>query len=190
MYVKVCGITSPADAIKAAAAGADAIGILLFTPSLRSVTPRRAETILKAVSGKVETVCVTTTRSPAHLHEICRLQPDALQVYHDLRIPDRFITISSWDGKASPPEGADRLILDASHGRGIQLDIDSAKAAIARTSLPVLVSGGLTPVTVGEVMRTLHPAGVDVATGVERQPGVKDHQLVEAFISACRGVSL
>jgi phosphoribosylanthranilate isomerase len=187
MYVKVCGITRPGDAQSAVAAGADAIGIVLFTDSPRSITPRRAETILRAVSGRVECVCVTTTRSPADIGAICRLSPDAIQIYHDLSIPDRFITISDWDGASSPPEGADRLLLDASHGRGIPLDLTSAKRAIERTDLPVILSGGLTPVSVGDLIRSAHPAGVDVSSGVEVRPGVKDPDRVQAFIDACRG---
>ncbi|MDO9538894.1 MAG: phosphoribosylanthranilate isomerase [Methanocalculus sp.] len=187
MYVKVCGITSPKDAESAVAAGADAIGIILFTDSKRSVTLRRAEAILKAVSGRVETVCVTTTRCPADISSICRLSPDAIQTYHDHTIPDRFVSISGWDGITLPTDAADCLLLDASHGRGIPLNVHHAKAAIAKTKLPVILSGGLTSSSVGDVIRSVGPAGVDVSSGVEIRPGVKDLNQVKAFISACRG---
>lgn len=189
MYVKICGIRSPADAELAVSAGADAIGIILYTDSLRSVTPRRAEAILKAVAGRVETVCVTTTRSPAYLREICRLQPDAIQTYHPLHVPDRFISVSGWDGIIAPPEDADRLLLDASHGRGIRLDPAVAKEAIADASVPVLLSGGLSPTSVVDVIQSLHPEGVDVSSGVEIKPGLKDLNRMQAFVAACRGCS-
>ena len=187
MYVKVCGITRPKDAESAVAAGADAIGVVLFTDSPRSVTPRRAEAILKAVSGEVETVCVTMTRSPADLGTIFGLSPDAIQIYHDLTIPDRFIRISGWDGRSPLPEGADRLLLDASHGRGIPLNIDDAKAAVMKTELPVVLSGGLTPSSVGDLIRSVRPAGVDVSSGVEIRPGLKAPHHMQAFIGACKG---
>ncbi|MCP1661671.1 MAG: phosphoribosylanthranilate isomerase [Methanocalculus sp. MSAO_Arc1] len=186
MYVKVCGITSPADARSAVAAGADAIGVILFTPSSRAVTPRRAETILSAVRGEVETVCVTTTRSPAALRRLYRLNPDAVQIYHGQRVPDRFTCIAAWDGLSNPPEDADRLLLDASHGRGIPLDLPAAEAAMCRTGHPIIVSGGLHPATVALVIQQLDPAGVDVSSGIELRPGVKDMQLMKHFVTACR----
>ncbi len=189
MYVKICGITSPADARLAVSAGADAIGIILYTDSPRSVTPRRAEAIQKAIAGRVETVCVTTTRSPAYLRNICRLSPDAIQTYHPLHVPDRFISVSGWDGIIAPPEDADRLLLDASHGRGVVLDTVVAKEAIADASVPVVLSGGLTPSSVVGVIQSLKPAGVDVSSGVESSPGVKDMHRMQAFVAACRGCS-
>lgn len=189
MYVKICGITSPSDAKLAVSAGADAIGIILYTDSQRSVTPRRAEAILKAIAGRVETVCVTTTRSPAYLRKICRLSPDAIQTYHPLNVPDRFISVSGWDGVSPPPEDSDRLLLDVSHGRGVMLDTVVAEAAIEEATVPVLVSGGLTHSSVAGVIRSLHPAGVDVSSGVESSPGVKDMHRVQAFVAACRGCS-
>ncbi|MCQ1537512.1 phosphoribosylanthranilate isomerase [Methanocalculus taiwanensis] len=189
MYVKVCGITRPADAELAVSAGADAIGILLYTDSPRSVTPRRAETILKSIEGRVETVCVTTTRSPAYLREICSLRPDAIQTYHPMHVPDRFISVSGWDGISPPPGDADRLLLDASHGRGLLLDTAVAQAAIAEATVPVVISGGLTPSSVVGVIQSLHPAGVDVSSGVESSPGVKDMHRMQAFVAACRGSS-
>jgi phosphoribosylanthranilate isomerase len=189
MYVKICGITSPADARFAVSAGSDAIGIILYTDSPRSVTPRRAAAILEAIAGRVETVCVTTTRSPAYLREICRLSPDAIQTYHPLNVPDRFISISGWDGISPPPEDADRLLLDISHGRGVALDTVVAETAIEEATVPVVVSGGLMPSSVAGVIRSLHPAGVDVSSGVESSPGVKDMHRVEAFVAACRRCS-
>jgi len=187
MYVKICGITRRADALSAIDAGADAIGIILCSDSPRSVSRRRAEAIVEAASGKVETVCVTTTRSPADLRMICTLSPDAIQIYHPLSVPDRFITITDWDGISDPPEGSDRLLLDASRGRGVLLDKNHAEAAIRRTDLPVVLAGGLTPASVPGVIASLYPAGLDVSSGVERRPGLKDPILMEAFVRACRG---
>ncbi|MBR1369841.1 hypothetical protein RJ53_10275 [Methanocalculus chunghsingensis] len=187
MYVKICGIRTPTDARSAIDAGADAIGIILSSDSPRSVSRRRAEAIIEAASGRVETVCVTTSRSPADLRMICSLSPDAVQIYHPLSLPDRFITITDWDGISDPPEGSDRLLLDPSRGRGIPMDIDHAEAAIRRTDLPVILAGGLTPASVPGVIHSLHPAGLDVSSGVEQRPGLKDPILMEAFLRACRG---
>ena len=78
------------------------------------------------------------------------------------------------------------VIVDGSHGRGRPYDPAYAREVVASSTVPVLLAGGLSPENVGAAIREVRPFGVDVASGVEAAPGVKDHARVRAFVRAAR----
>jgi len=188
MRIKICGITRPEDAQYAEKAGAHAIGVVLFSESKRSVTPDRAREIFNAVGPFTATVAVTHTQSREELNEIIALDPTAIQIFHPFvfdRLPGPKIIRVIARGDPLPDDCA-AVIVDESHGGGKLFDPYHAKEAVKRSHVPVILAGGLTPANVGRAIHEIRPYAVDVASGVEVSPGIKDHRKIEAFITACR----
>ena len=189
MRVKICGITRPEDARFAGNEGADAIGVVVCSPgSKREVTLNRAKEIFRSVGPFVTTVAVTHTRSEEDLWEIFTIQPDAVQIFHPFkRTSLTEVRIIQAIGKGEPlPEDCDAIIIDESHGSGTAFDLAGAKNAVQHAKVPVILAGGLTPENVEAAIRQVRPYAVDVATGVEVSPGIKDPAKVRAFIAASR----
>ncbi|WP_342679365.1 phosphoribosylanthranilate isomerase [Methanofollis sp. UBA420] len=189
MRVKICGITRAADALAAEKAGADAIGVVLFSDSPRSVAPEKAAEIFAALGPSTARICVSRTDDPAELAEILALGPTAVQLYCDLPVPRGVRVIrASADGRL-PAGRYDAVLLDRSEGTGRRYDQDEARSLVLRSPVPVLLSGGLTPDNVGEAARAVRPYGVDVSSGVEDSPGIKNTRKMTEFIMACRSIS-
>ena len=189
MRIKICGITRPEDARAAEEAGADAIGVVLFSVSPRSVTPERARAIFDSVGPFVTTVAVSHTESVDDLMQILALHPDAIQISHPFVFDrDPGVRVIRVLGKSGPlREDCDAIIVDESHGGGKQFDLVYAREAVRRSKIPVILAGGLTPQNVGDAIREVRPYAVDVASGVELSKGIKDHTKIRAFIAASRG---
>jgi phosphoribosylanthranilate isomerase len=190
MRIKICGITLPEDARFAEHEGADAIGVVLFSDSKRSVRPDLAREIFDAVGPFTATVAVTHTRSEKELAEIIALNPSAIQVSHGFLFEappgPRVIRVIA---RGDPlPDHCDAVIVDESHGGGKKFDTGHAKEIVRRSRVPVILAGGLTPENVGRAIREVRPYAVDVASGVEVSPGIKDHGKIRAFIAACRSI--
>ena len=189
MRIKCCGITKPADARYAEACGADAIGVVVFSPtSKRSVTPERAREIFDAVGPFTTTVAVSHTSSYDDLEQILSLHPDAIQISHPFVFLEKpAVKVIRVIGCNDPlPTDCDAIIVDESHGSGKNFDLSHARNAVQRSALPVILAGGLTPENVADAIRQVHPYAVDVATGIETAPGIKDHTKIAAFIAAAR----
>ena len=195
--VKICGITSVRDAEQALEAGADAIG-LVFAPSPRRVSVAAAEKITKAagpwamtvgvfVNEKTETVLKIAARcrlSAIQLHgEEGAAAGRRLSLYYKVVKAVRVAHRS--DVLAAEKTSAEFILWDTKvvgfyGGSGKRFDWELLRSA--RTKKPFIVSGGLNPGNVAEVVRTLAPYGVDVSSGVEIRPGKKDPRLVREFI--------
>jgi phosphoribosylanthranilate isomerase len=189
MRIKCCGITRPEDARFAEACGADAIGVVIFSPaSLRNVTPARAREIFDAVGPFTTRVAVSHTTSSEDLEQILALHPDAIQISHPfvfLNKPGaRVIRVI---GRDKPlPEDCDAIIVDESHGSGRDFDRSHARDVVGRAKVPVILAGGLNPENVADAIRQVQPYAVDVASGIEKVPGIKDPKKIAAFIAAAR----
>ncbi|UCH25735.1 MAG: phosphoribosylanthranilate isomerase [Trueperaceae bacterium] len=199
MRVKICGITCPEDAEFVEAAGADAVGFIFAKRSKRYLTLERAREISAVLGPFVARVGVFVD---APLEEVRRvvttLRLAAVQLHGQeepayaaaLRSSVRVIRAVSFTPGLSLERlnrfPADAFLLDGLEpGRGRAFEWSQATAFKA---LPKLVlAGGLTPENVGAAVATLEPYAVDVASGVESAPGIKDHQKIEAFIRAARG---
>jgi phosphoribosylanthranilate isomerase len=188
LRIKICGITRPDDARFAEQEGADAVGVVLFSASKRSVTPERAREIFSAVGPFTTTVGVTHTTSREELDRIISLKPDAIQISHPFVFDtDPGVRVIRVIGRGDPlPEDGQAVIVDDSHGSGREFDPAYAQEMVRRSRIPVILAGGLTPENVGEAIRRIRPYAADVASGVEQSPGIKDHEKVKAFIAACR----
>lgn len=191
MRIKICGITRPEDAALADQAGADAIGVVLFSDSKRSVDPDTASAIFRAAGPYMGRVCVTHTSSETELAQILDLHPTGVQVSYPHTFPkDRtYQVIQVMRPGDSISASADAVIVDTSMGKGIIYDKKFAQEMITMSPIPVILAGGLSPDNVRDAVRTLMPYAVDVASGVESAPGIKDPKKVIEFVKIAREAS-
>jgi phosphoribosylanthranilate isomerase len=189
LRIKCCGITRPEDALFAEAGGADAIGVVVFSPpSVRSVSTEQARELFDAVGPFITTVAVSHTTSNEELEQILALRPDAIQISHRFTFRKKPAPkVIQVIGKNDPfPIDCDAIIVDESHGSGRNFDLPRARQIVMNSRKPVILAGGLTPENVQDAIRQVHPYAVDVASGIESAPGIKDHKKIAAFIAAAR----
>jgi phosphoribosylanthranilate isomerase len=189
MRIKCCGITRPEDARYAEVCGADAIGVVVFTPeSLRVVTPERAREIFDAVGPFTTRVAVSHTTSKDDLEQILSLHPDAIQISHPFVFRKKPGTnvIRVVSRNDAIPTRCDAIIVDESHGSGRNFDLSHARDLVQRSKVPVILAGGLDSENVADAIRQVRPYAVDVASGIEKVPGIKDYRKIAAFIAAAR----
>lgn len=203
--VKICGVTTREDLAVAVHAGADAVGLLI---DVRVDTPReipatRAVELARAAPPMVTTVLVTMPDAPEATVDLAsRVQPDVVQVHGDLTPGDLAFLSAKVHGdvvKAVTPDEAgtydtvaDALLVDSldergAGGTGETHDWARTRELVDALESPVVVAGGLTPENVGEAVEAVDPFGVDVASGVEAEPGRKDPEAVAAFVRAAGG---
>lgn len=203
--VKVCGITRELDRRAAAAAGVDAVGFVVDVPvdTPREIPADRAAELARDTPPFVTTVLVTMTDGdPAAAVDLARrVGTDAIQVHGDVDpgeldaftegMPGSVIVATDADRAQRFAGVADALLVDSTGeqgrgGTGETHDWHRTRSLVGDLETPVVLAGGLTPDNVAEAVRTVRPHGVDVASGVEREGGVKDHDAVEAFVRAAR----
>ena len=199
MYVKVCGVRTPELAQQISALGVDAIGINMSRRSPRYVDAETARAVIAAVDCSVETVLVINDL-PAEEAATLALSvgASALQLHGAHYTPEDFAAARRvfprlWRATSlahgpvvAGSHGEELLLLDSPNpGSGEGWDLDAV--AGSRPEGNWLLAGGLNPGNVADAVRRARPWGVDVASGVESAPGVKDVELVRAFIRAARG---
>lgn len=190
LLVKICGVTTEEAINAAVAAGADALGFVFHGPSPRSIEPVRAAALTAALPASILRVAVTLHPSQALVDRVlAEFEPDVWQSDADdfagLALPP---TIARWpvwrsgNGSSAPPP---RLLFEASvSGAGAKADWQAAGALAKRCGL--ILGGGLDAANVGAAIAAVRPYGVDVSSGVERGPGIKDPAMIRAFIEAAR----
>jgi len=202
VLVKICGITRAEDAEAAGLAGADAIGINFWPGSKRFVADEGRARELAAAARAAGVACVVgvfVNQPLADLVRIADAMPlDLVQLHGDETPEDaaalgaRALMVVRLATEADLPRVSaavgDRVLVDAQvagyGGQGVRLPVGlAARAAALR---PVILAGGLDEHTVADVVRQCRPDGVDVASGVESAPGLKDAARIAAFISAAR----
>ncbi|MEN6395731.1 MAG: phosphoribosylanthranilate isomerase [Methanoregula sp.] len=189
MRIKICGITRVDDAVVAENAGADAIGVVMYSPGSRRPVPEtRAREIFDALGPFVTRVVVTHTHSGDELNRIIALHPDAIQISHPFVFDsDPGVRVLRVIGRGDTvPTDCDAVIVDESKGTGRLFDRSFARNVVKTSAVPVILAGGLTPENIGDAIREIRPYAVDVASGVETTPGIKDHKKIAAFIAAAR----
>lgn len=171
-------------------AGADAIGIVVCSNSPRNVPLDRASEILGQLRPFTAGVLVTHTRSMEELGSVLDLHPTAVQVSYPFIIPDRngvkLLRVVRPGGLLT--SDCDAVVIDESQGSGRLFSPEFAKNAVRESVVPVILAGGLTPGNVRAAIADVRPYAVDVASGVETRPGVKDPGLVKRFIQNAKGV--
>jgi phosphoribosylanthranilate isomerase len=196
-HIKLCGTTSLEDAELAASFDVWAIGFILWPQSKRAVDPAVAAGIARAMRRRLELVGVFVTPTLDEVaHAVEGIGLTHVQLHGD-EGPSFCAAVAQRTGarviKAiSIGSGADIRDLERFHtdfhmldtGRGTGQTWDWALAAQRHSQIPAILAGGLTPDNVGEAIATVRPWGVDVASGVEAQPGIKDPAKVEAFVKS------
>lgn len=202
--VKVCGIAS-ADAFDAAvAAGADWIGFVFFPPSPRAVTPAQAAALsARHAGGPLRVGLFVDPDDAAIAAALAAVRLDVLQLYVDaaraaeLRVRFgvpvwRAVGVSTRAELPDTAEGIDGLVIEpkpppgATRPGGNAVALDWSLPAGWHAPAPWLLAGGLTPETVAAAIRVSGASAVDVSSGVERSPGVKDTALIAAFVAAAK----
>ncbi|MGO8747387.1 MAG: phosphoribosylanthranilate isomerase [Thermoguttaceae bacterium] len=210
--IKICGVTTVEDAILAAAAGADAVGLNFYPLSPRFVNVPMAEAIVHALPSGIARVGLFVNREAHEIRDLFgRLGLDLIQLHGDespgiLAALGGLPLMRSFRLKSDGLESVldylsecrqlnclpERILLDACKqghygGTGELADWATARQYPAASWHPPLVlAGGLTPGNVAEAITMVRPSAVDIASGVERSPGRKDPRLVEDFVRAAR----
>jgi phosphoribosylanthranilate isomerase len=212
MIIKICGLKTPETLDAAIEAGADWVGFVFFPKSPRHVTHDLARMLGQIAGARVKKVALSVDADDAALDAIEKaLSPDFHQL-HGHESPERVAAIRERFGRpvikalgiaeaadikaarAYTP-AADWLLLDAKPPKNADLpggngvSFDWRLLAGLDLEKPFMVSGGLDPSNVGQAIAISRPAGVDVSSGVETAPGLKDPAKIRAFIEAARAAS-
>jgi len=209
LLVKICGLKTPEALDVALAVGADMVGFVFFPPSPRHLGFEAARTLGERVKGRAQKVALSVDATDADLGKFIEaLKPDLLQL-HGKETPERVAIVRSRFGipvmKALPVETrddlspvrlyakvADWLLFDARAPReatrpgGLGKAFDWRLLENLDLAVPFMLSGGLDADNVAEALRITHAGAVDVSSGVESAPGVKDPEKIRAFVRAAR----
>jgi phosphoribosylanthranilate isomerase len=205
--IKICGLSTPDTLAAALAGGASHVGFIFFAPSPRNVAPGEAAILREAARGLAQAVAVSVDADDAFLDAIvATMRPDWLQL-HGKETPQRVEEVRARHGlpvmkalavreaddlaRAHAYRGvADRLLFDAKPppgaslpgGNGIAFDWSLLDGL--DPGLDYMLSGGLDATNVGDALRIANPPGIDVSSGVESAPGVKEPGLIAEFFRA------
>ncbi|MDJ0759542.1 MAG: phosphoribosylanthranilate isomerase [Woeseiaceae bacterium] len=189
LMVKICGLRTADDVAAAEKAGANAVGFV-FAESVRRVTPGEARAACSELPPTVRRVAVMKHPPQALVDEVVDVfAPDVVQTdvedFENISVPDG---VETWpvfrQGITEPRDQATFLYEGRVSGSGTTVDWQVARSHTGAGNM--ILAGGLAPDNVAESIRQVRPFGVDVSSGVESAPGVKDHDRIHAFIRAAR----
>jgi phosphoribosylanthranilate isomerase len=203
--VKICGITNIADALVAVEAGADALGFNFYSRSPRYLQPEQARAIIKQLPSNILAVGIFVNESRElieHMLDFAKLH--TLQLHGDetpemcnqlgrKKVIKAFRGRARFDPETVKPYANGPILLDAydpdlAGGSGRTVDWRLARR-VREIGAPLYLAGGLTVENVAEAIVSVEPYAVDVCSGVERAPGLKDHALVRRFVEVAKGKS-
>lgn len=205
--IKICGLSTVETFDAALDNGASHVGFIFFAKSPRNVTPALAGQLRQAAKGRAMAVAVTVDADDAFLDEIvAAVAPDMLQLHgketparvaevkarYGLPVMKAFSIREAGDFEAIVPYAsvADRLLFDAKPPAGSELpggngvSFDWRLLAGLDASVDYMLSGGLNAANIGDALRLANPPGIDISSGVESAPGVKDAALIDNFFRA------
>lgn len=219
LWVKMCGVTRAEDAHCAQRAGVDAVGLVFVPKSPRSLSLEHAKALDQAMDQGIERVGLFMDASPDWIEAVlAAVKLDRLQ-FHGHESPadcerfgrayikalgfgdiasgvgeDQAARRDPWLDHARQYASADALLID-SHGSGQMggsgetSDWQALAHTVEALDRPWVLAGGLRPDNVGHALGHLHPAGIDFSSGVETQPGIKDHGKIQQLMSTLDAVS-
>ena len=196
--VKICGITNKDDALAAAEFGADALGFVFYPKSPRYIEPERAREIIEELPPFVTSVGVFVNEWKEKVEEIIEVSgigavqlhgeesPAYCASFRNVKVIKAFRVSDEFDPERLHDYTVDACLLDAYSkdaygGTGETFSWEIARRASAYGR--IILAGGLTPENVAQAIREAKPYAVDVSSGVERSPGVKDQEKVRAFLA-------
>lgn len=201
--MKICGLTRPQDAEIAVSLGAWALGMIFYEPSPRRCSVQQAQTICQALRRKVELAGVFVNEPLPRIVELTELLHLSIVQLHGDEGPSFCAEVARRTGakvcKVAQVAAAGDLkdierfhvdyhLLDAKSDRGLRggtgSTFDWSLLSARRSSVPLILSGGLSPENVTEAIERVRPFAVDVASGVEQAPGLKDEAKMRAFFEA------
>ncbi|MEQ1951528.1 phosphoribosylanthranilate isomerase [Mesorhizobium sp. CN2-181] len=209
LHIKICGLKTPETIAAALDGGASHIGFIFFAKSPRYIEPELAGRLREAARGRAQAVAVVVDADDAFLDRIVsETKPDMLQL-HGRETPERVAEVKARYGlpvmkafsiseaadleKTRPFVGiADRFLFDAKPPQGSELpggngiSFDWRLLQKLDPKIDYLLSGGLNAQNIGEALALAHPPGIDISSGVESAPGVKEVGLIDAFFRAVR----
>jgi phosphoribosylanthranilate isomerase len=191
LWIKICGLTTNEAVDAAVRAGADAVGFV-FATSKRQVSAARAAELSRNVPSHVAKVAVMLHPSQALVDEVCAVfAPDILQTdagdFASLRLPASVQPMPVVrDGQVLSTLPARMLYEGKASGTGVKANWTIARTLAAQTQL--VLAGGLSGANIAEAIVAVRPFGVDVSSGVESAPGLKDVTKIEQFVRAARNV--
>lgn len=213
--IKICGLKTPETLDAALAGGASHVGFIFFPKSPRNVEPAAAGALRRAAKGRALAVAVTVDADDVFLDAIvAAMSPDMLQL-HGSETPERVAQVKARHGlpvmkafsvseaadleKPKPCLGvADRFLFDAKPPKGSDLpggngvSFDWRLLAALDPGIDYMLSGGLNAANIGDALRLASPPGIDISSGVESAPGVKDAAMIADFfksVGIARGAS-
>ena len=183
--VKICGITRLADAECAAECGADYIGMVFVGTSRRCISPEKAAAFAGLPVKRVGVFADADREFIRRTAEIARL--DVIQLHgNESREFARSIDFAEvWKAGYDADFPAARLVCDAPTGGSGRFG-DHIRAAELAKIRPIMLAGGLSPENAAELIRRVRPAGIDLASGVESAPGIKDHGKIRELFNNIR----
>lgn len=204
-WIKICATTCIEDALASIDAGADALGFV-FAPSKRRISPEQARAIVAKLPDNIERIGVFQNDSVEHVGQVVeqagltavqlhggespefvaqlRSKSARIRVIKAILVNDDFVR--RFEEMCRDNNLVDSILLDAGGGSGRTFDWEKAQPHLWRSTKRLIVAGGLNAENVGEAIRLLSPWGVDVVSGVEREPGRKDAGKLKAFVAAVR----
>ncbi len=213
LLIKICGLSTPETLDAALDAGADMVGFVFFPPSPRNILFEVARALGGRVKGRARKVALAVDADDALMEQIvAAVAPDLLQL-HGHETPQRVAAVRERFGVAvmkslaiesradlaaiaQYTNVADRLLFDARPPRqatrpgGLGKPFDWRLLENLKLPIPFMLSGGLHAGNVAEALRVTRAPGVDVSSGVESAPGVKDSEKIRAFIRAARSAKV
>jgi len=206
--VKICGITRPEDARLASQLGADALGLVFYAGSPRGVDLQQAQAIRAAVPAFVSLVGLFVNPERKQVDDVLAcLRLDCLQ-FHGEEEPDFCQSFAMPYMKAvRVRSGTDPMVAMKAHrqasailldsydpeqagGTGKRFDWTVARHCVDRSPLPIVLAGGLTQDNAARAIKEVHPWALDLSSGVEKEPGIKDPQRLQAFFNEVNRVRI
>lgn len=208
--IKICGVSTPDALDEAVARGATHIGFIFFQKSPRHITPQSAAPLsARAQAAGAKSVVVTVNADDGYLDEIVHTVKPAMIQLHGGETPERVAEVKARYGlpvmkafaiadasdlaKLAPYKGiADRLLLDAKAPKGSNLpggngvSFDWSLLSALDGDVDYMLSGGLNAQNVGQAMAIANPPALDISSGVESAPGIKDKDKIAAFFAAVK----
>ncbi|WP_067520890.1 phosphoribosylanthranilate isomerase [Endozoicomonas ascidiicola] len=197
--IKICGITRPEDGLIAVENGADALGLVFYAKSARYVTAEQAAEIVSVLPPFVSVVGLFVDAQEALIQSVIDTVPLSLLQFHGKeteaecsRWGMRYLKAfrvrpdHSVEDMVTPYHSASGYLLDSYKpgepgGTGESFDWELIPRSLSK---PVILAGGLSPDNVNQAINRVRPYGVDVSSGVEARPGIKDHDKIKAFMKA------